>query len=415
MGATYLRRLRCPRCDQEVGEEQALDGCSACRADAIGVNLAPAYEVTPGPLPERSTEPGIFRFRDLLPLGPTEEVVSLGEGRTPLLPLTRLGGFDGARLWLKDESRNPTWSYKDRLAAVAVSKAAASGASTVIVSSTGNHGAAVAAYAAAAGLECVVLTLESVPLPMKTLMQMYGARVVALGSVTDRWTLMRAAIEKFGWTAISGYANPPIGSNAFGVDGYKTIAYELWTELADAPDVVVVPTAYGDGLAGILRGFEDLLALDLIDRLPRLVAVDPFGAYAANLGLPEDESAVVPTAASLAFSVATSLATYQGLSSIRRTNGTAVGEPSDAAIVEMQRRLAATEGIYVEASAALPLLAVENLRRCGWIDASETTVVVSTSSGLKDPESSSRFLPEIPVIEPSLVSLEQAISAVDAR
>ena len=124
---------------------------------------------------------------------------SLGEGATPLIHLGKIGeeiGLD--QLYVKDETQNPTWSYKDRLAAVAVNHAWGSGAETVVVATTGNHGAAVAAYAAAAGLRCVALTLESVPSTMKVLMQIYGAHVVALSSGPERWELLRKAVSKFG-------------------------------------------------------------------------------------------------------------------------------------------------------------------------------------------------------------------------
>jgi threonine synthase len=374
------------------------------------VNLVPAYEIAPGVLPYRAAEPGIFRFRELLPLEAGDAAVSLGEGSTPLLSLDRLGPRLGlGRLLLKDEARNPTWSYKDRLAAVAVTKAAASGASTVVVSSTGNHGAAVAAYAAAAGLKCVVLTLTSVPQAMRVLMQAFGATVVAYGHGPDRWSVMRAAVDRFGWVPISGLLNPPIGSNPFGVDGYKTIAYELWSQLGDIPDVVVIPAAYGDGLAGVERGFADLVALGVASRTPRLVAVDPFGAYAQGVQSGEGALPTVAVGPSMAFSVATPIATYQGVQAIRATGGTAVAAPSNDAIAAMQLELAAAEGLYAEGAAALTLLAVRELADRKWITADQTVVAVSTSTGLKDPASTAQRLGSLSVLEPTLAALEAAL------
>jgi threonine synthase len=363
-------------------------------------------------LPFESSAPGIFGFRQLLPLAPTDAPVSLGEGRTPLIGLDRLGPRLGLnRLLLKDEARNPTWSYKDRLAAVAVTKAVVSGASTVVVSSTGNHGAAVAAYAAAAGLRCVVLTLSSVPRQMSILMQAYGATVVAYESIQDRWSVMKAAVDAFGWTPISGMVSPPIGSNPFGIEGYKTIAYELWRELGEVPGVVVAPAAYGDGLAGLRRGFADLVSLDLATRMPRLVAVDPFGAYARGLSCSDGRLPTVPTQPSMAFSVATPVATHQGLEAIRATNGTAVAEPSDAAIAGMQLELASTEGLYVEGASALTLLAAHQLADRGWINDDDSVVMISTSAGLKDPGTTANHLPTLSVLEPSLAALEAALPA----
>lgn len=410
VNARYLNFLRCPRCGLEAPEDEASFGCPDCAGRGIGVNLTPAYGLTPGALPWQASQPGIFGFRGLLPLASDDAPVSLGEGATPLLPLNRLGPRVGVgRLMLKDETRNPTWSYKDRLAAVAVSKAAASGASTVVVSSTGNHGAAVAAYAAAAGLGCVVLTVSSVPREMRILMQAYGACVVAYDNGPDRWSVLRAAVEAFGWVPISGLVIPPIGSNPFGIEGYKTISYELWRQLGELPDVVVVPTAHGDGLAGLRRGFADLIGLGLASRMPRLVAAEPFGAYARGLDSQEAAQPTVPTRPSMAFSVATRRATYQGLDAIRVTNGTAVAEPSDDAIARMQLELASVEGIYAEGASVLAVLAAQQLAERRWIDPDESVVLLSTSTGLKDPGSSAGHLPDLPVLEPTLAALEGAL------
>ncbi|KAA1245097.1 pyridoxal-phosphate dependent enzyme [Mycobacterium simiae] len=367
-------------------------------------------------MPWDASQSGVFGFRELLPLAPDDVPVSLGEGATPLVSLSRLGPRLGLRkLMLKDETRNPTWSYKDRLAAVAITKATACGASTVVVSSTGNHGAAVAAYAAAAGLGCVVLTVSSVPREIHILMQAYGACVVAYDRGPDRWSVMRAAVEEFGWTPISGLVTPPIGSNPFGIEGYKTIAYELWRQLGETPRVVVVPTAHGDGLAGIRRGFSDLIELGLADRMPRLVAIDPFGAYACGLRSREGEQPTVPTQPSMAFSVAARVATYQGLAAITATKGTAVAEPSNDAIAGMQLELASTEGFYAEGASVLTLLAAQKLAASKWIDPDETVVLLSTSTGLKDPGSSASHLGNVAVLEPTLKALEGALPASMCR
>lgn len=412
MSARYLGFMRCPRCGLQAPEEQASFGCPDCALRGVGVNLSPAYTITPGALPRDASQSGVFRFRALLPLASGDVPVSLGEGATPLVPLNRLGPRLGLHnLMLKDETRNPTWSYKDRLAAVAITKATASGASTVVVSSTGNHGAAVAAYAAAAGLGCVVLTVSSVPREMHILMQAYGACVVAYDNGPDRWSVLRAAVEEFGWMPISGLVIPPIGSNPFGIEGYKTIAYELWRQLGETPDVVVVPTAHGDGVAGIRRGFSDLIGLGLADRMPRLVGIDPFGAYARGLRSPEGEQPTVPTRPSMAFSVGARVATYQGLDALRATNGTAVAEPSDDAIAGMQRQLASTEGFYAEGASVLALRAAQQLAANRWIHPDEAVVVLTTSTGLKDPGASARNLAKLPVLEPTLAALEDALPA----
>jgi threonine synthase len=408
----YTGRMRCPRCDQTQPETAAYGGCPHCAEDGKPVNLAPLYEIPAGAraLTLRADQPGLFRHRSMLPLRDVDRAVSLGEGDTPLLRLvhTETAASVGD-LWLKDESRNPTWSYKDRLAAVAVTKARAMGADTVVVATTGNHGAAVAAYAAAAGLRCVVLTLTSVPSTMLTLMQAYGAEVVAFESPPDRWSVMAAAVQERGWVPMSGFQNPPVGSNPFGVDGYKTIAYEIVAQLGRVPDVVVAPTAYADGLAGLHRGFQDLCDLRTIPRLPRLVAAEVFGPYDATLRSGRDTTETMPTQPSVAFSIATPWATYQGVDALRRTNGRAVAISGDERIIDAQLDLARTEGLYLEASSVLPLLAVQALADDDWITTEDVVVTLGTSTGMKDIDATAARLAQPPVAEPSLAGLDAAL------
>src|SRR6185369_11084629 len=271
--------LQCLRCRGRFDEPRLFAGCPRCRAEGIAVNLTVEYDLAPldgvtadtfAATGARAREwasgagaaKGLWRFRRLLPVGSTKPV-SLGEGATPLVHLERLGRRLGLpRLYAKDESQNPTWSYKDRLCSLAVTHAVATGARVITIASTGNHGASTAAYAARAGLPCVIFTLASVPDTMKTLMQSYGAAVVACATSEQRWTLMREGIERYGWYPTSGWSVPPIGSNPFGIESYKTIACEIAEDLGwTAPDVVAVPSCYSDGLYGIWKGWAELFAL----------------------------------------------------------------------------------------------------------------------------------------------------------
>lgn len=401
----YLGVLRCPRCGTRRPDTDAFDPCAPCFAEGIPVNPLPVYDLAGSTFARDPARPGIFGWQHLLPLAPDTAPVSLHEGGTPLLELARTAERLGLhRLLLKDESRNPTWSYKDRLIAVAVSQARARGAATVAVSSSGNHGAAAAAYAAAAGLRCVALTMESVPPTMKVLMQSYGADVVALRHAPDRWRVLRAGVAERGWVPLSGFLDPPAGSNPFGVDGHKTIAYELVDDLGAAPDVVVIPAAYGDGLAGIHRGFADLVALGVIETVPRLLAAEPLGPYSALLGKGFRPGAVVGMRPSVAFSVASPYATFQGFSAI---SGAATA--SDEEILASQLRLARDEGCYLEASAVLPLAVLDRLLATGAITRTDTVVLLGTSTGLKDIGATATGLPPVPVIEPTLDALDAAL------
>jgi threonine synthase len=401
--------LRCPRCGTEFAEADAFAGCSRCLVEGVPMNIHPVYDLSQDVTVD-PTAPGLFRHRRLLPLRDHDEPVSLGEGSTPLLPASRIGRDLGLRsLFIKDETRGPTWSYKDRLAAVAITRARASGADTVIVGTTGNHGAATAAYAAAAGLRCVAITLVSVPETMKVLMQVLGAEVVAVAEPAERWALMRAAVADRGWIPLSGLADPPVGSNPFGVDAYKTIAYELVEDLGTAPQAVLVPIAYGDGLMGIHRGFQDLLALGRIDRLPRMIAVEPLGPYTASLAAAGEIPVRVEGRPSVSFSIAGTVATRQGMDAMRQSAGRPVIVGDDAATLAAQYRIAATEGLYLEASAAVILPALERLVAEEDLDLDRPVVAIGTSSGLKDVGVTAGYLPAVPVIGADLAQLDAAL------
>ncbi|HET9317036.1 MAG TPA: pyridoxal-phosphate dependent enzyme, partial [Vicinamibacteria bacterium] len=296
-------------------------------------DLSPLVPAAPDLFP--SSPRSLWRFAGLLPVRPAAPA-SLGEGATPLIHLERLGRRLGlSRLYAKDETQNPTWSYKDRLCAVAVAHAAAIGARVITISSTGNHGASTAAYAARAGLPCVAFTVATVPDTMKTLMQAYGAAVVACETSEARWRLMRQGVERLGWYPTSGFAIPPVGSTPWGVEGYKTIAYELAEDLGWAsPDFVVVPAAYGDGLSGIWKGWTELAALGLVKHTPRMVAAEPFGPLGRALerGLDAPEAVEAP-APSVAFSIGSRYGTWQGLDALRRSGGLG-GALTDEGILE---------------------------------------------------------------------------------
>jgi threonine synthase len=400
--AARVLGLECLRCRALFPARLHFAGCPRCREAGVTVNLTVKLDLTDlaglpaGRLPAPDAGRGLWRFRALMPVA-GESPVTLGEGATPLVHLERLGRRLGLRhLYAKDESRNPTWSYKDRLCSVAVTHAVEERARVVTISSTGNHGASTAAYAARAGLPCVIFTLASVPDTMKTLMQAYGAAVVACPTSESRWALMRESVERLGWYPTSGFVLPPIGSTPWGIEGYKTLAYEVAEDLGwRAPDRLVVPSAYSDGLYGIWKGMTELRTLGWIANLPRMVAAEPFGplAHALERGLEHPEP--VEGGHSVAFSIASRYGTYQGLAALRESGGAGI-RVTDEGIFEAQRALAREEGLFVEPSSATALTAVLQLHARRALDPGEVVVVVLTSAGLKDPGASRTWMREVP-------------------
>lgn len=411
-----IKGLRCLKCGQSYPLGEYFEGCSACRTDTTISNLTVVYDyaMLKGKL-NRETfanrRMDLWRYQELLPVDP-DNAVTLGEGMTPLIPCSRLAdqlGID--ELYVKDESRNPTWSFKDRLCSVAVSRAREIGAPKITISSTGNHGAATAAYAARAGIPSVIFTLESVPQTMKVLMQSYGAKVVACRTLRDRWVLMTECIRRYGWYPTGTYTYPPTGSNYYGIEGYKTIAYEVVEALAwEVPDVFVLPVAYADGLAGIWKGFKEFKTLGLTDRLPRMVAVEAFGSLGNALKKGLDYAPEVPMGPSVAFSIAVNISTYQGLQALVESKGTSVTITDDE-VLAMQQKLGAAEGIYAEQSSVASLVGAAKLRKMGEIQRDERVVCLLTASGLKDTGTTASRLPAVPVVSADMSELEQALKS----
>jgi len=400
---SHLTGLACIRCGASFGIEPRFDGCPECRREAPA-NLTPRYDLdaaarTLSLESLRDRPPGMRRYRELLPPD-IQDAATLGEGETPLLHCTRYGRrLRLDRLYLKDESQNPSGSFKDRLAFTALAMARRFGAKAVGVSSTGNAGAAAAAYAARAGLPCIVLTVQGAASAIVTQMQAYGAMVVATRTKADRWKLLQTGVAEWGWYPTSPYFGPPVGSNPYGVEGYKTLAYEVCEQMDwEPPDWCVLPVAYGDALFGMWKGFDELARLGLITKRPRMVAAEMAGCLTAALASGED---AIPEMAApspyVAGSISVNQSTYQALHALRASDGAARVARNDE-LLALQRDLAADEGIYAEPSSLAALAAVGRLCEEGRISRSDTVVVVNTASGLKDTAATAGAATEIPTV-----------------
>jgi threonine synthase len=381
--------LQCLRCGSRYEPRHYVSDCPECHLQTPS-NLVVAYEpslTTPRPRPDASAGSGLWRYGDLLPVTKAE-AVSLGEGGSPLHQLGSIGRTIGIEALLgKDESRNPTWSFKDRLACIAVSVAKTMRAPAIVSSSTGNAGAAVAAYAAKAGLPCIVFTAKGAVGPLVTQMRVYGATVVAVANKADRWPLMQHAVRQFGWFPTSPFFGPVVGSNPYGIEGYKTLAYEIAEQMNwQVPDCCVLPVCYGDALIGMWRGFKDMQAMGWIDRVPRMMAAEIYGSLGAALRDGGDAIADMPlTHETVAKSTTATRSTFQALYVLRESGGAATIVSNDA-IMQWQQALAREEGLYVEPASAGAIAAVAQLKASGAIKAADTVVALLTASGLKDPD-----------------------------
>ncbi|HEX3993024.1 MAG TPA: pyridoxal-phosphate dependent enzyme [Acetobacteraceae bacterium] len=363
------------------------------------------------PRPASSTGSGLWRYGDLLPAD-ASGAVSLGEGFTPLLPLPRAAAVLGlGHLLIKDETRQPTGSFKDRLACVGVSAARALGTRVIVSSSSGNAGAATAAYAARAGLACVIFTFRGASETLVAQMRALGAMVVFAEHKDDRFSLVQRGIQRFGWFATSPFSDPVTGSNPIAIEGYKTLAYEIAEAMDwDVPDWCVLPVCYGDALAAIGRGFEDMVALGWTRRVPRLVAAEVSGSLGAALASGGDAlPAMHLNRTTVATSIGAARGTFQALHALRASAGRAV-TVADCALLQWQDFLARQEGLWIEPSSAAALAAIEMLVAEGTIRPDHRVVAIATAGGLKDPSVTARRLGNVPVVP---ADLDTALTIID--
>ncbi|WP_283936454.1 threonine synthase [Aminobacter aminovorans] len=316
-------------------------------------------------------------------LPPLHPRANLEVGGTPLIDLSAIAPsqYRERGVFLKDESRNPTWSHKDRLNACTVSAALAVGASTIIVSSSGNHGVSAAAHAARAGLNCIVITMPDVSQAFRDMILAYGAFPVYVPA-EGRWPLMHALTGIEGTHPVSNLT-PVHTGHPWGAEGYKTIAYELYGQLGDVPAALVIPTGYGEMLFGIHKGFRELKQLGVTSRLPKIFAVEPAARgplyHAMATGVEAVQVEARPTRQS---GTACTVNSYRAVVALRESNG----EPmlvSDEAAEKAQHTLA-REGIWQELSPSAAFAALAELD--GVVD-DGPIVVIGCSTGLKEPAS----------------------------
>lgn len=407
---SYYVKAVCSRCGRTL-EGNYYDACPHCAKEGVNANYRTIYHLVGAKLPaDQGNQPGIFRFRNFYPIEDNAPVVSIGEGNTPLLHIPRMGKKLGlSRLYVKDESRNPTWSQKDRLCAIMVSRALAANAPGMVVSSTGNQGASVAAYCAAAGIPCAVFTTSNVSPAMKTLMQAYGAKLFITPSMADRVTIMKKVVSELGFLPGSGMPKPPIGSDCFGLDGYKSIAFELYEQCkGEMPDWIVFSISYGGTLEGVYRGLCDLKAMGYIDKLPRIAAAERYGPATRTIAAGKDDPIAIEDAPpSILTSMATPMVAYHTVKAIKDSGG-AARETTDEASLAMHKLLAQSEGIFAEPSSLPPFVAIEKLLNEGIMKPDEKIIVVLTSTGLKYIEIAQSWLPDIPCINPTLEEFRAA-------
>jgi threonine synthase len=384
---SFLSHLECSKCHKEYSHQEVQTFCPDCKA-----TLLPRYEleavrekVDRADISQR--QKGMWRWHELLPVLDVKNQVFLGEGDTPLLSLPRLEKELGlSNLYVKDESSNPTGSFKARGLAAAISKAKELGVEKVIIPTAGNAGGAMAAYAARAGLRAHIFMPKDTPFANIEESRIAGAEVVLVdGLISDAAGMAGEKARAEGWFDVSTFKEP------YRVEGKKVMGYELAESFNwELPDVIIYPTGGGTGLVGMWKAFAELEALGWLDakatKRPRMVSVQAEGC--APVVKAFDEGAAFCDFWSDAHTLASGLrvpksfADHLILQDIYDSHGTAIAV-SDQSILESQKQLAALEGIFAAPEGAATLAALKELIQQGWVHPEERIVLFNTGSGLK--------------------------------
>ncbi|TFE23069.1 threonine synthase [Cohnella luojiensis] len=397
MEFSYISHLHCPKCQKEYGFVEIQQLC------ACGSPLLVDYDLpklkknwTLASLVGRSND--LWRYHELLPVIDPKNIVTLGEGMTPLLRMDRMGlsmGID--HLWMKDEGIIPTGSFKARGAAVGVSKAKELAVRELAMPTNGNAGAAWSLYAARAGIKASIVMPVGAPVITRNECAISGANLnLVNGLISDAGKIVAQAVKEHDLFDASTLKEP------YRIEGKKTMGLEIIEQLNwTVPDVILYPTGGGVGLIGIYKALKELIELGWIEeKLPRLVAVQAEGCApivkAWEAGKAESQFWEDSKTAAFGINVPKALGDFLVLKDIYESGGCAIAI-DDASLLEEQKKIARLEGAFVCPEGAATFSAARRLRESGWIKAGETVIALNTGSGIKYPET---VRVEVAVLEP---------------
>jgi len=383
----FLTHLECAACGLRHEWSRLQNLCTKCQKplfaiiDLAAIGRLDCFKQSSFRETLRSREKSLWRYRELLPLPADVEPVSLGEGGTPLLPANKFTG--DVDLWIKDESLNPTQSFKARGMSVAVSMAKHLGAKKLAVPSAGNAGGALAAYAARAGIEAHIFMPRDTPRANIIECRELGANVTLIdGLITDCGAEIARRKEKEGWFDMSTLKEP------YRIEGKKTLGYELAEQLNwKLPDAILYPTGGGTGLIGMWKAFDEMEALGWIDKKrPRMFSVQASGCAPIVRAFEAGEkfAAEFPHAHTIAsgLRVPKAIGDFLMLKILRDSNGGAIAV-DDEEMLSTTREVGSKEGLFVAPEGAACFAALKPLRSAGKIDNGERVVIFNTSSAIK--------------------------------
>ena len=380
---SFAEEIVCARCQKRFGLSQLLNLCSCGAPLLVRYDLKKAKSAFVKPVLAGRVA-SLWRYRELLPLQHDANLISLGEGYTPLLSAKKLAAELGLRqLWIKDEAQNPTGSFKDRGLSLAISRAKELGVKKAAIPSAGNAGGSFAAYAARAGIEAYVFMPRETPMANQIEVEQYGAKLTLVdGLINDCGRIIAEKKIREGWFDISTLKEP------YRVEGKKTMGYEIAEQSNwHLPDVIIYPTGGGTGLIGMWKAFGELEELGWIGgERPRIVSVQASGCAPIVKAFEEKKSAAEPwqNAKTIAsgLRVPQAIGDFLMLQALRESGGTALSVSDDEMLAEIPR-VGKAEGIFFCPEGAACVVALRRLVENSWIKPADEVVIFNTASGVK--------------------------------
>ena len=379
-----LTHLSCSRCGEDYDAGQLMNLCPACEKPLLArYDLAKAARtLTRDSLGER--ESSLWRYEEVLPIRKRTAQLKLGEGWTPLVRASELGSkIDCPDTLIKDESLNPTGSFKARGLVMAVGRAFELGANELAIPSAGNAAGAMSAYAAKAGLPAHVYMPQDVPATFRVECSNLGAKVTLVdGLITDCGAKVREKVEQFGWFDVSTLKEP------YRIEGKKTLGYEVVEQLGwQMPDVIIYPTGGGTGLVGMWKAFEEMEEMGLMgSERPRMVSVQSNGCAPMVQAFEQGEEFAQPWQGAKTVAdglrVPAAVGDFLILDAVRSSGGVAIAV-SDEEMLECAKLMGEHTGIFPAPEGAATLAGQKKLLASSWLRGDETVVLFNTGTGLK--------------------------------
>ncbi len=381
----YISGLYCPKCGAEYDHNELHQLCKCGKPLLVRYDLE-KVKATMTKEAIKARKPSLWRYQELLPVIKEENVVTLGEGMTPLYPAAASGKAIGIpNLLIKDEGITPTGTFKSRGAAVGVSKAKELGVEVLIMPTNGAAGAAWALFGARAGIKSVIIMPEDAPLITRNECIASGADLyIVKGLISDAGKIVARSAAANGWFDASTLKEP------YRIEGKKTMGLEICEQLDwEMPDVIIYPTGGGVGLIGIYKALQELLEIGLISgKMPKLVAAQASGCdpivKAFEQGATESQFCENSKTVAFGINVPKALGDFLVLEAIYATEGCAVAVPDDE-ILDGQKLLATLDGTFVCPEGACAFVAAKKLRESGFIKENDRVVVLNTGAGIKYP------------------------------